>query len=167
MYYEPPERRRPRRRGSILDSPILAVALVVVVLGLAGAIVFMPGILPLTAGGPNGTSRPGDATPTPAGPTPVTTFARPTPSPAPTFLTHRVKAGDSLNSIARKYRTTARSVAWWNRATYPTLDPESSRYNPDRIKVGWVLLVMPDVIVDDADAPTLPPEPILSPAPSA
>ena len=42
--YEPPVRRPPRRRRSTLDSPVLAGALVVVVLGLVAAVFFVPGI---------------------------------------------------------------------------------------------------------------------------
>ena len=40
------------------------------------------------------------ASATPAGATPVATFARPTPSPAPSFLAYRVRSGDTLNSAA-------------------------------------------------------------------
>jgi peptidoglycan/xylan/chitin deacetylase (PgdA/CDA1 family) len=69
-------------------------------------------------------------------------------------VAYAVVAGDNLNSIARKFATTARSIAFWNRATYPSLDPYSSGYRPDRIEVGWVLSVVPGVVVDEADLPT-------------
>jgi LysM domain len=161
-YYEPPQRARPRTR-STLDSPWLAGILVVVVLGLVGTIFVGPAlfgapaqtntaVLP-SASGPS---------PSPAGPTPRPTFARPTPSPGPTFLTYVVRSGDSLNSIAKKFRTTARSIAWWNRGTYPRLDPESSNYDPNTIRVGWALVVMPGTVVDDENPPSPspgPPEP--------
>jgi len=152
--YEPPERQPQRRQRSTLDSPALSAALVIVVLGLVAAVVFLPGIL--SPSGPNASGRPSGA-PTEAGPSVAPTFVRPTPSPAPTFLTYTVRPGDTLNSIAREFRTSGRSIAWWNRATYPSLDPLSEGYEPNTIRVGWVLLLMPDTIVDDANPPSLPP----------
>ena len=83
-------------------------------------------------------------------------FVRPTPTPLPTFLAYVVKAGDTLTSIARRYRTTARSIAFWNRTQHPSLDPDSPSYQPNRIEVGWVLLLVPDLELDPED---LPPEP--------
>jgi hypothetical protein len=167
-YYEPPPRRRPKRR-STLDSPWLSALLVVVVLGLVGTLFVGPAlfgspassnvsVLPSAVG-------PGPS-PTPFGPTPARTFARPTPSPAPAFVTYRVQSGDSLNRIAKKFHTTARSIAWWNRGTYPTLDPESSKYDPATIRVGWLLLVLPDTVVDEENPPTPSPGPG-TPAPAA
>jgi hypothetical protein len=44
--------------------------------------------------------------------------------------------------IARRFRTDGRSIAYWNRETYPSLDPESSRYEPDNLQVGWALQVL-------------------------
>jgi hypothetical protein len=76
-------------------------------------------------------------------------FVRPTPTPLPTFLTYVVKAGDTLDSIALAHGTTARSIAFWNRSTYPSLDPDSSAYAPDRIAIGWVLLLVPDIEIDE------------------
>ena len=162
MYYEPPERRRPRRQPSALDSPIVAGLLAVIVLGLA-AVIFLPGLLP---SGPTAVASrgPSTGTPAPSGPTPTPTFSRPTPSPAPTFLTYLVKSGDTLNSIAKKFRTTARSIAWWNRGAYPSLDPQSAKYDPNTIRRGWVLVVMPDTVVDDSNPPTPSPGPSGSPA---
>jgi hypothetical protein len=159
MTYEPPERARPRRQRSSLDSPLLAGALVVVVAALIAAVLFMPGTLPPFGPGPAQSGAAGNPSATPVGPSPLVTFARPTPSPAPTFLTHRVQAGDSLNSIARSFGTDGRSIAWWNRGFYPSLDPDSRDYDPDTIRVGWVLLVLPDTKVDDDN----PPEPIGTP----
>lgn len=98
---------------------------------------------------PSPTSSPG-ASPTVAGPTPI---------PAPTFTTHVVQPGESLGTIARDFRTTARSIAWWNRGTYPSLDPQSVNYDPNHIEVGWSLVLMPGVIVDDANPPSPSPGP--------
>ena len=83
------------------------------------------------------------ATPSPTVPTPTPTPAPPTPMPSPTFALHTVVRGDTLTSLARTYHTTARSIAYWNRAKYPSLDPESDKYNPDGLQRGWVLQVMP------------------------
>ena len=158
MIYEPPQRVRPRRPRSTLDSPILAGALIVVVLGIVGVIVLVPGVLP-SAGGPAQSAIAGGPSATPAGPSPVVTFARPTASPPPDFLVHKVKPGDTLNSIARRYDTTARSVSWWNRGFYPSLDPDSPGYDPNTIRVGWELVVLPGTTVDEEE----PPAPIGTP----
>ena len=71
MTYEPPQRVRPRRPRSTLDSPILAGALVLVVAALVGAIVLVPGVLPSLGPGPGRSGAAGQPTATPAGPTPV------------------------------------------------------------------------------------------------
>jgi len=159
MIYEPPQRVRPRRPRSALDSPILAGALVLVVAGIVGAIVLVPGLVPSFGPGPGQSTMAGLPTASPAGPTPVPTFARPTPSPAPTFRMYRVRVGDTLNAIARRFGTDGRSIAWWNRGFYPSLDPESSDYDPNTIRVGWVLVLLPDATVDDEN----PPAPIGTP----
>jgi LysM domain len=96
--------------------------------------------------------------PTPAGPTPTPSFVRPTPTPQPTFFSYTVKSGDSLGAIAKRFKTSARSISYWNRATYPSLDPESGSYRPDYLKVGWILVLIPNAEVDPEDLPTLPPE---------
>jgi hypothetical protein len=107
-----------------------------------------------------GASSSGVVTPTP---TPASaygsgspTFVRPTPTPQPTFLAYVVKPGDTLTSIARRHRTTARSIAFWNRTQHPSLDPDSPSYQPNRIEVGWVLLLVPDLELDPEDLPTEP-----------
>jgi hypothetical protein len=87
-------------------------------------------------------------TPTPAPtatppPTPTPTPGPPTPTPAPTFASYKVRSGDTLTSIAKRFHTSPRSISYWNRDRYPTLDPESPRYAPDNLKAGWVLQVMP------------------------
>lgn len=95
--------------------------------------------------------------PTPAGPTPKPSFVRPTPTPQPTFLIYTVVAGDNLDKIAGRFGTSGRSIAYWNRATYPSLDPDSSTYRPNYIKSGWTLALIPHAEVDPENLPTLPP----------
>jgi hypothetical protein len=141
-----------------MDSPILAGALVVAVLGIVALVVLAPGILPLGAGATASPVAGGQSATAPT-PTPVATFARPTPSPAPTFLTYRVKPGDTLSSIARKLKTDGRSLAWWNRGFYPSLDPEGPDYDPNTIRVGWVLNYLRGTKVDEEN----PPAPIGTP----
>lgn len=97
--------------------------------------------------------------PTPAGPTPTPSFIRPTPTPQPTFLIYKVVKGDSLGSIAKRFGTSGRSIAYWNRATYPSLDPDSGSYRPDHIALGWLLRVIPNKEVDPENLPSLPPTP--------
>ena len=157
MTYDQTPRRR-RSRGGVLDSPFLAAVLVVVIIGLIVAIVAATGLL--RPGGPGATATPGAVTaPPPTGTPAAPTFVRPTPSPAPTFLSYVVQAGDTLTSIAREFRTTARSIAWWNRGAYPSLDPQSADYDPNSIRVGWVLVVLPGTIVDENNPPTPSPGP--------
>jgi len=102
----------------------------------------------------------------PPGPSPSLTFSRPTATPRPTFLVYRVQSGDTITSIARKQNTTARSIGYWNRDEHPTLDPESNRYNPNDIRVGWTLLLIPGVEVDP-DEITPPPTGPSAPSGSA
>jgi hypothetical protein len=91
--------------------------------------------------------------PSPSGPSSRPSFVRPTPTPLPTFLVYTVRPGDTLTSIARQFGTTARSIAFWNRTTYPSLDPDSTDYAPDSIKAGWKLLLVPDIELDPEDLP--------------
>ncbi|HJW21649.1 MAG TPA: polysaccharide deacetylase family protein, partial [Candidatus Limnocylindrales bacterium] len=100
------------------------------------------------------------------------TFGYPTPSPEPTFTAYSVRFGDTLNSIATAFATTARSIAWWNRGTYPSLDPQSPGYRPDDIKPGWVLVLIPGTVVDEENPPSPSPAPptpetTLTPVPTA
>lgn len=106
------------------------------------------------------------ASPAPSGPTPQPSFVRPTPLPSPTFFVYVVRSGDSLSSIARSYSTTPFSLAVWNRDTYPSLDPESEGYDPNRIVVGWMLRLIPDAEVNEEDLlePTPAPSPSGGPA---
>lgn len=153
-------------RRSPLDSPWVAGALAVVVLALATALI-VPGLL--SPAGPGASGTPGSSSPASPGTSasaPAPTFVRPTPSPAPTFTSYVVRAGDTLNSIATAFRTTARSIAWWNRGAYPSLDPESEGYEPDHLEIGWVLVVLPDTVVDESNPPTPSPGPSATLPPS-
>ena len=110
----------------------------------------------------------GSPPPTPSptqvpGPTASPSFVRPTPNPSPTFLVHAVTAGETLTSIARLYGTTARSIAYWNRDRYPSLDPDSTTYEPDRIEVGWTLRIIPTEVVDEDELPEPTPPPTPTP----
>ena len=144
-----------------LASPWLTVSLAGLLLVLIGGVALATGLVSLpsiqfdffalSTPGPEAGATPSPSpSPTPA----VATFTRPTPSPEPTFQTYTVQAGDTLTSIAKRFRTTGRSIAWWNRGTYPSLDPESPTYRPDSIKKGWVLVLLPGQVVDDNNPPT-------------
>lgn len=157
-----------RGRGSndsFLNSRDLAATLGAIVIVLAAAGLVATGVISLPS--PSATPRvtavpPPTSVPTPSGPTPEPTLGQPTPSPQPTFLSYVVRSGDTLTSIAKKYRTTARSISWWNRGTYPSLDPESASYDPNDIKLGWVLVLIPGQTVDEANPPT--PSPRVAPS---
>ena len=94
-------------------------------------------------------SRPtGEPVPTPTPsptppPAPTPTPGPPTPTPQPTFMSYAVRAGDTLTSIARRFRTTPLSISYWNRARYSSLNPESSKYAPNNLQIGWKLQVLP------------------------
>lgn len=111
--------------------------LILVTLGLAAAACLPSAVRPTPTPVP---TPPPTATPSPP---PTPTPGPPTPTPAPTFLLHTVVRGDTLTSLGRKYRTSGRSIAYWNREQYPSLDPETARYDPDNLQRGWVLQVMP------------------------
>ncbi|MGZ6338914.1 MAG: polysaccharide deacetylase family protein [Candidatus Limnocylindrales bacterium] len=83
--------------------------------------------------------------------------ASPTVLPSPTFLAYVAQPGDNLTSLALRFSTTARSIAFWNRATYPSLDPLSEGYQPDAIQAGWRLVLLPGSTVDETAS--LPPGP--------
>lgn len=108
---------------------------------------------PTPSGSPAGSAAATTPAPGPTGPSGPPSFIRPTPTPLPTFLVYVVKAGDNLGAIARAHGTTPRSIAFWNRSTYPSLDPDSPTYEPDAIKVGWTLLLIPNLEVDPEDFP--------------
>ena len=77
--------------------------------------------------------------------------------------THFLIVFDNLTRIAKKFGTTGESISYWNRVTYPSLDPESGQYAPNSLQVGWVLQILPKSVVDPENLPTLPPSPELSP----
>lgn len=89
----------------------------------------------------------------PSGPPVRPSFVAPTPTPAPTFAVYTVVRGDSLTTIAYRFGTTARSIAFWNRSTYPSLDPDSAAYHPNLLQPGWTLVVVPNVILDEQSLP--------------
>jgi peptidoglycan/xylan/chitin deacetylase (PgdA/CDA1 family) len=144
----------PRPRPPVWQSARLAGLLAVALIALIAVALLAPGL-----DRPAPTNQPG---PTPPGsavggiPTarPEPTFVRPTPTPQPTFLSYLVVAGDSLNSIARRFDTTARSIAFWNRTTYPSLDPESEGYDPGLLQIGWRLVLLPGVVYGEDGAPS-------------
>jgi hypothetical protein len=149
-----------RHRDPIGGLPVaIAIALAVVLT----ACVPEPTNRPSQAAGATARSTP---TPfrTPAGPTPMPSFVRPTPTPQPTFLVYTVVAGDSLVAIGRKFNTSGRSIAYWNRATYPSLDPDSAGYDPNYLKLGWMLVLIPNKEVDPENLPPGRETPSPSPA---
>ena len=123
-------------------------------------------VTPAPPGGtaPNGAS----GLPSPAdgetSPSRSPSFVRPTPTASPTFAAYLVRAGDSLTSIARLFGTTARSIAYWNRDRYPSLDPDSETYEPNRIEIGWTLLLIPTEVVAEEELPDPTPSPSATPA---
>jgi LysM domain-containing protein len=121
--------------------------------------------LPDTLGSSSSPAAPATATtrPTPSGPTPVPTFVAPTPTPGPTFFTYVVVRGDTLIKIAKRFKTTDRSIAFWNRGTYPSLDPQSEKYRPNRIEIGWTFVLIPGQIVDEQNLPDETPVPDTTP----
>jgi peptidoglycan-N-acetylglucosamine deacetylase len=127
-----------------------------------GLAVVIAACLPDSAGRPGGGPAGSPVSvpvPRPTGPTPVPSFVRPTPTPIPSFRAYEVVPGDTLISIARTFSTTARSIAYWNRGTYPSLDPEAAEYSPNRIRAGWVLLLIPGAVVDPQTLPDRTPSP--------
>lgn len=95
---------------------------------------------------------------------------RPTPLPSPTFSRYVVKRGDTLATIAERFGTSIESLSYWNRARYPSLDPDAPGYAPDRIQAGWTLGYIPDTLVDPNNLPPGPsaaasPQPTASRAP--
>jgi hypothetical protein len=138
-----------------------------------GLIVLVCACIPTGAGAPTATPPSGasatnaSVAPPPSGPSTRPSFIYPTPTPLPTFLVYTVQPGDTLTSIARDQGTTARSIAFWNRQRYPSLDPDSPRYAPNRIEVGWELLLVPNVELDPEDLPEPSPSEPVQPSASA
>jgi len=129
------------------------IALIVVV----GACIPSGAALPSSSSGtgpsPGSTAAAAAPSPSASGPSASPSFTYPTPTPLPTFLVYTVRSGDTLTSIAREQGTTARSIAFWNRQRYPSLDPDAPTYSPNRIEVGWELLLVPNVELDPEDLP--------------
>ena len=139
----------PRLVRRLLDSPWLAWLAAAIVVGVV-TVRLMPDLLKEPAGGP---SQSPAVSLSPSSSVEAT-FGRPSPSPQPTFTSYVVRVGDSLTSIAGTFSTTPRSIAWWNRGAYPTLDPTSEVYDPNRIEPGWTLVLIPGRTVDEASPPT-------------
>jgi LysM domain-containing protein len=129
---------------------------------VAGTVAVVAACIPPSGrvGSPSGTLDASAAVttplPSPSGPSARPSFVRPTPTPLPTFLVYTVRPGDTLTAIARLFHTTARSIAFWNRANHPSLDPDSPTYAPDRIQAGWDLYLIPDVELDPEELPEIP-----------
>ncbi|MBI2762349.1 MAG: LysM peptidoglycan-binding domain-containing protein [Chloroflexi bacterium] len=156
-----------RQRRNVLATPVGAGMLAVLVIALTAAVVILPGLgagpssVPLgtCGGGPTSSAcAPPTAVAEPASTeSPLPSFIRPTPTTGPTFTSYIVRVGDTLTSIARTFGTSPRSLAWWNRGSYPSLDPDSEGYDPNHIEPGWRFVLMPGVIVEDWAAPTASP----------
>ena len=144
--------------------PVRGAALLVLALFVVGGCVDIASLVSeAPAGSPVAASPRG---------TPVLTA--PAPTPEPTFLIYKVKPNDRLAVLAKRFKTTVESIGYWNRARYGTLDPDSSIYAPDSIKVGWLLRIHPGQTTDSdyadptpisTDGP--PAEASPSPSPSA
>ena len=88
-----------------------------------------------------------------AGPSGPPSFVRPTPTPLPTFLAYVVKA--------RRHAHVDRPAVSDDRAEHRVLEPDPAsvagprfaEYQPNRIEVGWVLLLVPDLELDPEDLP--------------
>jgi peptidoglycan/xylan/chitin deacetylase (PgdA/CDA1 family) len=156
---QPPPRRGPSWAPAVLAG-LLGAALAIIV----GVAFVLPQLRFDDPGGGATPSPTGTAIAGSPGVQPSPTFVRPTPTPVPTPLIYYVKSGDSLHSIAREFGTTARSIAFWNRDRYPSLDPESEQYAPDRIGVGWTFRLIPNHVYDEDAEPSLPPT-VSSPSP--
>jgi peptidoglycan/xylan/chitin deacetylase (PgdA/CDA1 family) len=121
-----------------------------------------PASPPASASGVASAGSPASASP---GASAAPASSGPSGSPSPSFFVYTVVRGDSLLSIARRYNTTGRSIAYWNRDTYPSLDPDSKNYAPNRIEIGWKLKLIPNVTLDPQGAlPTRRPTPIPIPS---
>jgi LysM domain len=152
---EPPLHRRTQR--SALESGWLAGLLGLLLVGLIAAIAIVPGLgIQITIAPIGATATVGAAAseaPVSAAPSVSPTFSRPTPTIQPSPLQYVVKSGDTLLGLGKRYETTGRSIAFWNRDRYPTLDPDSPRYNPNDLQVGWILAITPGIVVDESTLP--------------
>jgi peptidoglycan/xylan/chitin deacetylase (PgdA/CDA1 family) len=154
---DPELQLRPEPHRSPGPWPTVAVGLAALLTVLiVAAVAFYPQLV-RSGGGASPTPPPAAGSPTLSPGSPSPSFVRPTLSPTPTFASYVVRRGDTLTSIARRFDTTARSIAFWNRVTYPSLDPESEDYNPNRIQVGWTLALIPGSVFDEDEQPTSTP----------
>jgi hypothetical protein len=144
-----PSRSRARARAGDRRPTLAAVGALVAVAVLGGCLPEGTRGSAVTSPGAPATAPVASVDTRPSGPTPTPSFVPPTPTPAPTFLVVTVKKGDSLNTIAHQFGTTARSIAFWNRTTYPSLDPESPSYKPGLLQVGWTLYLLPNLVYDE------------------
>jgi LysM domain len=156
----------------------VAELLVVVCLAVVACDVTVPGGSAGATGATGGpasgaeTIAPESASPTaatiePTLPAPPPTLVPPTPTPLPSFFLYTVRPADTLLSIARRFATSALSVAYWNRDRYPTLDPDSTAYAPSAIQAGWHLKLIPGTTTDGEDGdPNASPEVSPQSAPS-
>ena len=145
---------KPRRAPGGLARAAIAIGTASLVALLAGCL--PPGGRGAASGGTRASASSASAltaTPAPTGPRTSPSFVAPTPTPQPTFLVYTVKSGDNLDSIAHRFGTTGRSIAYWNGATYPSLDPESDQYAPGLLKIGWTLRIVPNVTFDEQTLP--------------
>jgi peptidoglycan/xylan/chitin deacetylase (PgdA/CDA1 family)/LysM repeat protein len=141
---------------------VLAVASMLVVAACEPGVATVPSASP----GSPGASSSAAGSPT-FDPNVIPSFVRPTPTPLPSPIAYVVVHGDTLTSIAKRFSTTPRSIAFWNGNRYPTLDPTSSRYNPNSLTIGWRLLIHPGIVFDEDDPPAESAAPSVSASPSA
>jgi LysM repeat protein len=85
---------------------------------------------PVATPTPSPTVAPPSPTPTPTATPQATVAPTPSPTPAPTPRTYRVQSGDTLNSIAAKFGTTATAIAAANGIKVT-----------DTINVGQILII--------------------------
>ena len=168
LWSEPPDLPRRPFWASAGTTAILAIVLIALTVGVAilptSGLLAQIGRLGWLGGSPEPSVAP-SASLASVGPSPSPTFVRPTPTPLPSFLVYVVRRGDNLTSIARRFTTTPRSIAFWNRTTYPSLDPESRSYKPNVIQVGWALRLIPGVVYDEDEEPSSSPT-AASPSPT-
>ena len=135
-----------------LLGAILVALVVVVAVVLPGLSSPAPSASPSTTASASLVAASPSATATPS-PSPTAT---PSETPLPSVLEVEVQPGDSLNAIADRYDTHPRSIAFWNRDRYPTLDPQSPDYEPDQIQIGWTLVVYPGQTFAEPSATAAP-----------
>jgi hypothetical protein len=153
---------RPTRPTRLLARGLgLGITVAIIVVGCVPEPVGRASVAP-TSGGPS-IQPSASLVPVPTIPPPGASFLRPTPTPLPSFALYTVVRGDTLTRIAKRFSTSARSIAYWNRAAHPSLDPDSPDYHPNDIKVGWTLQLIPGVKIDEEELP----EPSASPEASA